>query len=186
MALAASVARRFNRAEYQRMADSGIFTGERVELLDGVVVSRSRQSSRHAAVVHRLWRALSLALGHAYAVRSQAPVVLGTTSEPEPDVAVCRADPDDYVAAHPTAADLSLVVEVADSSLSYDRGQKGSAYASAGVPTYWLVNLVSGRLEVFTEPDTTAGRYVRHQVVADQAILPNGRTLKLAEILPPR
>jgi len=168
------------------MAEAGLFAGERVELLDGVIVSMSPQSSRHAAVIHRLWRALARELGGEFTLRAQAPVVLGASSEPEPDLAVCRADTDDYAGAHPTAADLRLVVEVADSSLSYDRGDKSRSYAAAGVPAYWLVNLVSGRIEVFTDPDTAAGRYKRHQVVADEATLPNGRTLKLAEILPPR
>lgn len=185
LAVHVAAARRFNRAEYQRMADAGIFAGERVELLDGVIVSMSPQSSRHAAVIHRLWRALARELGSEFTVRAQAPVVLGASSEPEPDLAVCRADADDYQSAHPTAADLCLVVEVADSSLSYDRGDKGHSYAAAGIPTYWLVNLVSGRLEAFSDPDTAGGRYARHQIVADEAVLPNGRSLKLREILPP-
>lgn len=167
------------------MADAGLFAGERVELLDGVIISMSPQSSRHVAVIHRLWRALARELGNAFTVRAQAPVVLGTFSEPEPDVAVCRADADDYVAEHPTGADLCLVVEVADSSLSYDRGDKSQNCAAAGVPTYWGVNLVSGRIEVFTDPDTVAGRYKRQQIVVDEVLLPNGRTLALRDILPP-
>ena len=73
-------------------------------------------------------------------------------SEPEPDVAVVRGDIVDYLSRHPGPGDVALVAEISDSSRSQDRELKGRVYARAGIPVYWLVNLVERRIEVFTDP----------------------------------
>src|SRR5205085_6171771 len=108
---------RFTREEYHRMSDAGLFANERVELLDGTIVTMSAQSSPHASTVHRLHRLLDRTLGDQACVRMQLPVVLNDWSEPEPDVAVCVPDPGDYPRCHPQADQVLLICEVALSSL---------------------------------------------------------------------
>ena len=178
---------RFTREEYHRMGEAGLFADERVELLGGAIITMSPQTSPHAGAVYRAFTALYRMLGSAFCVRSQLRVVLDDWSEPEPDIAVCSPDPADYSRAHPTAGQILLVVEVAASSLPYDRGQKAAAYAESGIPTYWIVNLAERRIEVLTEPDQPAGRYTRSEIrtEAENLRLLGGATLPVAEILPP-
>jgi Uma2 family endonuclease len=142
--------RRWRRVEYERLVDLGVFVGERLELLDGVLVVREPQGSPHAAIVMQVGQVLAAAFGAGWHPRLQAPLALGDHSEPEPDIAVVAGAARDYVAAHPSTA--ALVVEVADSSLRLDRRFKASIYARAGLPEYWIVNLVDRTLEVHREP----------------------------------
>ena len=142
--------RRWRRVEYERLVDLGIFVGERLELLDGLLVVREPQGSPHAAIVAQIGQVLASAFGAGWHPRLHAPLALGEDSEPEPDVAVVAGTPRDYVGAHPSTA--ALVVEVADSTLRLDRRLKGSLYARAGLRDYWIVNLVRGVLEVHREP----------------------------------
>ena len=116
------------------MGEAGLFAHERVELLDGTIVTMSAQSSPHAGTVYRLQRLLKRTLGDGFCVRGGLAIVLDDWSEPEPDVAVCRIDTHDYTTRHPTADDIVLVCEVALSSLPYDRCDKATAYARSGVP----------------------------------------------------
>lgn len=146
--------RRWRRVEYERLVDLGVFVGERLELLDGVLVVREPQGSPHAAVVMRIGQVLAAAFGEGWHPRLQAPLALGEHSEPEPDIAVVAGAALDYVAAHPSTA--ALVVEVADSSLRLDRRFKASVYARAGLHEYWIVNLVDRALEVHREPQPAA------------------------------
>jgi Uma2 family endonuclease len=146
--------RRWRRVEYERLVDLGIFTGERVELLDGLLVVREPQGSPHAAIVDHIGRVLTAAFGEGWYARHHAPLALGERSEPEPDVAIVAGRPRDYLAAHPSTA--ALVVEVADSSLRLDRRFKAAIYAAAGLPEYWIVNLVEGSVEVHRDPQPTA------------------------------
>ncbi len=178
---------RFTRREYHRIAEMQLFLDERVELLDGVIVSMSAQRSAHASTVQRLVRLLLRMVGPEASVRAQAPIILDDWSEPEPDVAVCNLDPDDYAREHPRANQVQLVIEVADTSLAYDRTQKAAAYAASRITAYWIVNLVDRRVEVLADPDPVASRY-RSEVVAaegDTVVLPNGKALAVADILPP-
>lgn len=146
--------RRWRRVEYERLVDLGIFAGERLELLDGLLVVREPQGSSHAATVEQIGRVLAAAFGEGWHARHHAPLALGEHSEPEPDVAVVAGMPRDYVAAHPSTA--ALVVEVADSSLRLDRRFKASVYARAGLAEYWIVNLVARTLEVYRDPRPVA------------------------------
>lgn len=146
--------RRWRRVEYERLVDLGVFVGERLELLDGLLVVREPQGSAHAAVVVRTGQVLAVAFGDGWHPRLQAPLALGEHSEPEPDVAVVAGAPLDYVAAHPSTA--TLVVEVADSSLRLDRRFKAAVYARAGLAEYWIVNLVDRALEVHRSPQPVA------------------------------
>jgi Uma2 family endonuclease len=123
---------------------------ERLELLDGLLVVREPQGSRHAAAVAAARELLAAAFGPGHHVRGQAPIALDDVSEPEPDLAVVRGAPWDYRDSHPSTP--LLVVEVADSMLALDRRYKGGLYARAGIAEYWIVNLVDVVLEVYREP----------------------------------
>ena len=146
--------RRWQRVEYERLVDLGVFVGERLELLDGVLVVREPQDSPHAAIVTQVGQVLAAAFGAGWHPRLHAPLALGEHSEPEPDVAVVTGAARDYVNAHPTTA--ALVVEVADSSLRLDRRFKAAIYARAGLQEYWIVNLVDRALEVHRDPQPVA------------------------------
>ncbi len=169
------------------MAEAGLFLQERVELLEGTIITMSPQNSPHAGTVHRLLFVLSRVLGITAYVRVQAPIILNDWSEPEPDIAVCQPDPYDYTRGHPQAQQVYLVIEVADTSLAYDRTQKARAYASSGIPEYWIVNLIDRRVEVLTAPNPAAGRYDRETLASEgeQLSLPGGQTVTGSDILPP-
>lgn len=142
---------RMTRARYERLVDAGIFgPDDRVELLDGLLVAREPQGSRHAVIVGLVREALEHAFGRGYHVREEKPVALDDLSEPEPDLVVVPGRLRDYWDAHPTRP--VLVVEVAESSLSLDRLRKGMLYARAGIADYWIVNVVDEVLEVYREP----------------------------------
>ena len=142
--------RRWRRVEYERLVDLGIFVGERLELLDGLLAVREPQGSPHAAIVGQIGQVLASAFGTGWHPRLHAPLALDDDSEPEPDVAVVAGTYRDYIGAHPSTA--ALVVEVADSSLRLDRRLKSGLYARAGLPEYWIVNLVDRVLEVHRVP----------------------------------
>lgn len=142
--------RRLRRVEYEQMVELGMFTGERLELLDGLLVVREPQHSPHATAVRLVQRALERAFGPGWDVRSQMPFALDDDSEPEPDVLVVPGDTRDYTASHPSQC--ALLVEVADSSLLFDRRKKAILYARAGVTDYWIVNLRDRVLEVHRAP----------------------------------
>jgi Uma2 family endonuclease len=146
--------RRWRRVEYDRLVELGVFAGERLELLDGLLVVREPQGSPHAAIVDQIGRVLAAAFGDGWYPRHHAPLALGEHSEPEPDVAIVAGVPRDYVAAHPSTT--ALVVEVADSSLRLDRRFKAAIYARAGLPEYWIVNLADGSLKVHRDPQPMA------------------------------
>jgi len=146
--------RRWRRAEYGRLVGLGIFTGERLELLDGLLVVKEPQGSSHAAIVGHIGQVLRSSFGEGWHTRLQAPLALDEESEPEPDVAVVAGGYRDYLHAHPATA--ALVVEVADSSLRLDRRLKAGLYARTRLQEYWIVNLVDSVLEVHREPQPDA------------------------------
>lgn len=168
------------------MGNAGLFANERVELLDGTIVTMAPQSPPHAGTVVRLHRALMRAIGKAADVRMQPPVVIDDWSEPEPDVIVCEPDPYDYTREHPRPDQIVLVAEVAVSSLAYDRGRKAQAYARAGIPEYWIVD--GRRIEVRRDPDTAAGRYRVIAIACEADLLPTAGAGSVAvdDVLPPR
>ena len=159
---AALTRRRFTVGEYYRMAEAGILRpGERVELIEGEIITMAAIGSRHAAVVTRLQRRFERALGDRALVRVQNPVRLSDLSEPEPDVALLRPHADYYASAHPGPADVLLMIEVAETTLAFDRGTKLPLYAIAGIPEYWIVDLGGDRIEVYREPGATGYSDVR-------------------------
>lgn len=156
--------RPFTVDEYYRMAEAGILApGERVELIEGEIVRMAAIGSRHAGTVMRLNRLLTKGVEARGLMAVQSPVRLDDLSEPEPDVGVLRPRADDYTATHPGPDDVLLVVEVADTTLTFDRDTKTPLYAAAGIPEYWLVNLPDDRIEVFREPAGEGyGRVTEH------------------------
>lgn len=140
--------RPLRRAEYEHMTELGWFDDERVELLQGFLVTMSPQSEPHARVIMLLTRYLNRSIEDDAEVRPQLPLAVSNDSVPEPDIAVVRQS---KAGGRPTSA--LLVVEVAEQrSLPKDRGVKAALYAAAGVPEYWIVNLAAGTLEVYTGP----------------------------------
>jgi len=143
--------RRWSRREYETLVEGGFFgCHERLELIGGLLLVKEPQGDPHAVAVDLAAAALRGAFGKAWLVRAHAHVALGRHSRPEPDVYVVSGSPRDYREAAPTRP--ALVIEVAESRLRFDRGQKASLYARAGVPDYWIVNLVDRVLEVHREP----------------------------------
>lgn len=139
--------RKFSVEDYARMGEAGVFRpDERVELIEGEIVPMSPHNRRHALRIAKLNALLVKAFAHSHDVRVQLPLTLGTHSEPEPDFAVVALEQSEEGERHPTGADL--VMEVADSSVPFDRSEKASLYAKAGIAEYWLLNLRSRRLEV--------------------------------------
>lgn len=147
---------RFSVAQYQKMIAAGALTDEdAVELLEHFVVRKMPRNPAHDGTVLRICKRLLRCLPPGWDVRVQSAIVL-EDSQPEPDLAVVRTAADDYTTRHPGAGEVGLVVEVADTSLTRDRVDKARIYARAGLPTYWLVDLVNRRVEVFTAPSGPA------------------------------
>lgn len=140
----------WTRQEYRRMAEMGLFDDRRVELIEGQVIDMAAMRSPHAVAVDLMDAVLKSVFGPGYYIRQQKPFVVSDISEPEPDVAVIKGKIRDFADAHPTQAEL--IVEVADSSVTYDRTVKQSLYARAGIADYWIVNLVDRQLEVYRQP----------------------------------
>ena len=146
--------RRFSLEEYHYLIETG-FLGEndRVELLNGWIVAKMGINPPHASAVSRLSRRLERLFGDAWVVRQQSSISIPSSdSEPEPDIVVVSGPEDAYDARHPYPDDIALLVEVADSSLKEDRGEKLQTYAAANIEVYWILNLQQRRIEVYTNP----------------------------------
>jgi Uma2 family endonuclease len=160
--------------EYHRMAETGILgPEERVELLGGEIIAMTAIGSRHAACVRRLSRLFFEHLGSKAVVGVQDPVTLDDFSEPEPDVFLARVREDEYISAHPRPSDVLLLIEVADTSIGFDRERKTPRYARAGIPEVWIVELDEDVVEVCRGPVgdeyTERLRLVRGQDVSPEA-----------------
>ena len=161
MAVDVERARRlFTIDEYVRMWESGIFNDEdRIELIDGEVVEMSPTGNPHGAFVDNMTHLLINAVGDRARVRVQGTVRIPPRSLPQPDLVVLR--PRSYKSESATTADILLVVEVADTSLRYDRTVKLRLYARAGIPEYWIVDAKAETLEVYRAP--SGDQYAEHQ-----------------------
>jgi Uma2 family endonuclease len=143
--------RRWTRAEYERLVELGVFAGEPLELIGGQLMVAEPQYPYHASGVTRAEYAIRAILPPGWIVRTQAPVSLDDESEPEPDLVVVAGNLDDFADAHPQRP--VLIIEIAESSLRFDRERKGGLYARAGILDYWIVNLVDRAVEVYREPE---------------------------------
>jgi len=179
---------RFTREEYHRMGEAGLFANERVELLDGTIVTMSPQGCPHAGTVEHMDGLLRQATEGRFRVRAQLPVVLNDWSEPEPDLAVCVLEPHRYTRAHPLPEQIVLVCEIASSSLGYDRTEKAAAYAASGIPEYWIVDVDRRSIHVLREPDRDERRYRVDETVGEdgEVVAPGGARIAAADVLPPR
>jgi Uma2 family endonuclease len=175
--------RRFTLAEYYRMGEVGILgEHDRVELIEGEIVQMSLSGNRHIAFVINLSNLLAGRLAGRALVSTQNPVVLTDDTEPQPDVTVLRRRA--YKDRRVSAADVALLIEVADTSLSYDRRTKLPLYAQAGIPEYWIVDCTAEAVEVYRNPSEDryrdVSRFTAPATLSLQA-LPDV-TLTLAEI----
>jgi Uma2 family endonuclease len=153
--------RLFNRREYHQMGEAGILKPtERVELIRGEIVTMSPIGRRHVAFVNNLTQLLVMRLAGRAIVSVQNPVVLADDTEPEPDLALFRRRSVPYKEAEATVEDVFLLIEVAESSLRFDRSTKLRLYAEDGVPEYWLIDVDAEAVEVYRAPEGGAYRDV--------------------------
>jgi Uma2 family endonuclease len=152
--MAEPLKRLFTRDEYYAMAEAGILKLEdRVELIEGEIYHMAPIGNPHAGCVNRLVRRFSALTAADRAVLSpQNPVNLTDISEPQPDVTLLRPRADFYGDGHPTPEDVLLLVEVADTSIGFDRHTKIPLYARCGIPEAWLVDIKKKVLEVHRDP----------------------------------
>jgi Uma2 family endonuclease len=186
MAVEVAPARRlFNRKEYHRMGEAGILKPtERVELIRGEIVTMSPPGRRHVAFVNNLTQLLVMRLAGRAIVSVQNPVALADDTEPQPDLALFRRRAVPYKDAEATGEDVFLLIEVADSSLRYDRSTKLRLYAEDGVPEYWVVDVDAEAVEVYRAPEGGVYREVS-RVDSPGSVSPAafpGVALTLAEI----
>ena len=175
---------RFTVKEYHRLGEVGILKeNDRVELIQGEIIMMPPIDIEHAQSTNRSARILLRLLGDHYDVRNQTPVRLAPDSEPVPDFSVAKSK--NYTA-HPTAADVQLVLETSKSSLKDDLGRKKLMYAAAGIPEYWVVDLNARVLHVFARPK--GGDYMDHRIHEEketiQSVTLKPLKLKVAELLP--
>jgi len=142
--------RKWTAKEYHKLGEIGIFNPEeRLELIEGNIIKISAKGTVHASATRRTATLLHNLLGNQAAVYNKSPIALDDNSEPEPDIAAVRIDPFDYATHHPTPSEVYLIIEVADSSLTFDREIKAKIYARSGIADYWVVNVGDRQLHVF-------------------------------------
>ncbi|MBX9677330.1 MAG: Uma2 family endonuclease [Gemmataceae bacterium] len=177
--------------QYHQMIATGVLQeDDPIELIDGCLVTKAPHDPQHDFAVNRISRLLGEAYGDDAIIRTKSAVTLGN-SEPEPDVIAARPPEDEYDDRHPSGSDLFLVVEVANSSVDFDRTAKAEIYSHAGVPEYWIVNVVDRQIEVYRYPRPGhAGGYRDRTIflASDEVELTLGRKSlakwKVATLLP--
>jgi Uma2 family endonuclease len=185
-------AKRFTIEEYHRLTDLGFFTeDDRIELIRGEIIQMAAKGTPHTVCCSNLLGELAALVANQATLRCQDPIILRSDSEPEPDFVIARKRADNYLSAHPNPADILLVIEIADSTLKYDREVKVPLYAEAGISDYWLFNLVENHLEAYSEPyqelQGSFGYSMKRIVLPNQAIalpfLPE-LSLDLSQVFP--
>ena len=143
---------RLSIEQYHAIIQAGILTDDdSVELLEGWLVFKMPKNPPHRATTRLVRTALENILPAGWYVDSQEPITL-SNSEPEPDIVVVRGDTRQYLDRHPGVEDIALIIEVSDTTLQRDRTVKKRIYARAGIAIYWIVNLVEGLVEVYSQP----------------------------------
>lgn len=154
--------RLFTVDEYYRMAETGILSeDDRVELIEGEIIKMSPIGRRHAGCVNRLNSLFSERLGRSAVVSVQNPVRLSDRTEPQPDIALLIPRADFYSEGHPQPQEVLLLIEVADTTIEYDREVKISLYAQAGISEVWVVDIVEELVEVYRQPSANGYAEVR-------------------------
>jgi Uma2 family endonuclease len=176
--------------QYDRLVATGVLDGEPIELIDGLLVRKMGKKPPHVISCEATRNVLLPLIPPGWRLAIEAPVRIPDYDEPEPDLAVIRGTLEDYEERHPGPHDIGLLIEVSDSTLERDRGDKQLAYARGGVGTYWVVNLVDRQLEIYTEPTEAGYRERRVLSAAEEvAIVLDGREVgrfPVAALLPRR
>lgn len=166
--------RLINVDEYHRMAEVGILTeADKVELIQGEIIKMSPIGSKHAAIVDRINKLLNQHYSDNAIVRIQNPVRINDINEPEPDIAVLKYREDYYIEKHPKPQDILLVIEVSDTTLTYDKEIKLPLYATAGIPEFWLINIEKSEIEVHRFPATDIYKTITIHRAGDSIALPS-------------
>jgi Uma2 family endonuclease len=187
-----AIAKRFTIDDYHQLIELGFLTeNDRVELIRGELIQKSSKGTLHTFCNCQLRRQLDRLLGDRVTIRCQDPIVLLPNSEPEPDVVLGKGNETDYLAHHPYPEDILLVVEISDSTLTYDQTIKLSLYAEAEISNYWIVNLNARQVECYSQPYQNAQgdySYLNKQIfLANQTIAISqfeDEILELSKIFP--
>ena len=185
--VAKPVRRRLTADDFDQMCSAGILTADdRVELIDGELIEMPPMGPAYTGIVNRLAEILHPRLGDAAKLRVQSSVRLSSHTQPEPDLAVVKPDPRHYLLRHPRPADILLAIEVADSSLDYDREQKVPRYAVAGIPEVWLVDVAQKQVTVYSAPSSGGYGHSRTVAWAEEIVATRVEGLRLTfeEFLP--
>ncbi len=169
---------RFTVEQFYRLSELGFFDDRHVELVEGVIFEMTVYAPHATATLLALELFQSL-FRPGWTVRHQLPFDTGRRSLPEPDLAVVPGSVRDYAQRHPTEA--ALVVEVSESTLRKDRTLKAHLYASAGLPEYWIVNLVDRQLEIHRNPGPDPDRKGRFRYAEVMIVPANGHASPLAK-----
>ena len=154
--------RKFTVDEYHRFIETGVFSAEeRLELWEGEFIEMSPIGKKHASCVNYLIEFLRDRLGKAVIISPQNPIVLNDFSEPQPDICLLNRREDFYRQNTPTAQDVLMVMEIADTTLRYDRDVKFPRYAASGIREAWLIDLENDRVEIYSEPTVNGYSLVR-------------------------
>lgn len=180
--------RLFTASEYQTLADIGVLgEDERVELIEGRIIRMAAKNVNHAIATSRSNRYFQRSLGDQVLVRVQDPILLNNYSEPEPDIVLVAPPDDRYLAHHPMPKDIFLVLEIAESSLAYDRDVKCPLFAQNGIVQFSLLNLQTRELEDYREPGPDGYRSKRTYTAEQSFTLVAFPKLsvKVKDLLPP-
>ncbi|WP_116105161.1 Uma2 family endonuclease [Lewinella sp. IMCC34191] len=157
---------------YHAMIEAGILgEDDPVELLNGKIVNRSPIGRFHAVCVRTINAHFVKLLDGKYLCSQEQPITIAEGSEPEPDYVIAWLSEHNYLDHHPYPEDIHLLIEVADKTLPRDRGAKRGIYACAGIPEYWIVNLIDRQLEIYTQPDLAAGTYTQERILHERDTL---------------
>jgi Uma2 family endonuclease len=150
--------------QYERLVETGVLDGQPIELIHGLLVRKMGKKPTHVIACEAMRDELLPLIPRGWRLTIEAPIRIPDFDEPEPDLGIVRGTRDQYEDHHPGPADVGLLIEVAETTLDQDRGEKQLAYARGQVPIYWIVNLVDRQLEVYTSP--TSSGYRKRQVLA--------------------
>ena len=161
--------RLINIEEYHKMAEAGILNShDKVELINGEIIHMSPIGSKHQSVVDKLTYLFNRGLQDKAIIRVQGPIQIKDWSEPEPDITLLKTKSDFYSKQHPKSKDIYLVVEVADSSLEFDKEVKLPIYAKAKIKEYWIVNLIDNQIEIYHTPQDDIYKQITIAKIGDK------------------
>lgn len=179
----AVIKRLINVDEYYKMAEVGILKpDDRLELINGEIFKMSPIGNKHAAIVDRLARILNNRFQSKAVIRVQNPVRFDLNNEPEPDISILKYQANDYISGYPIPVDVLAIIEVAGSSIKFDKEVKAPLYALHSIPEYWIIDLESNRIEVLSTPNAGTYTNIQTYMPGDEVIL-MGQKLTVNELL---